>query len=619
MRRLLLLLLVAGCIFFAGLGRLPLTEPDEGRNAEVAREMLALHDGITPHFDGLTYLDKPVVFFWLVAGSFRVFGPSEWAARLPSALAALGTMMMVWLLGRSMYGERAGLIAALVFATSPMVMAFSRLVIFDMTLTFLVTAAMMAFWLAHAAEPRRRWLEYLVFLAAGTATLTKGPVGLLLPLLSIVVYAAIQRKFARLKGLAWGRGLLLFLALTSPWFIVVSLRHPDFPRYAFWDESVLRFATGHARRGGSVFYYLPVFLIGFLPWSFPLLFAGLNRIKRWRRLGSADHAAAAFLLAWALTVFVFFSISHSKLAAYVLPAFPALAVLMGKLWSAEVSPEPGRRRPDWLTAGFAVLIALGLLLATAAAWMQAPWLHRAVAAKLSPEVLETLPASLFYSGLILAALGILGRNLAARARGRVYTAGSLAVFALAMPLLAVRWWEPLKIYATTSSLRNLAEAIQRGPQRDLPVYGYYYFRTSLPFYLRRPVGLVTSDGGQLTSNYIAAHWPELARQQWAGAASARGAAPLFVNGSEFATLERTTSTPFLVLVRNTEVPDVEKFAPELEPLWSSGPYSVWEVSPGGPRHGTARAAAAEAILEGAGAGERRSRPTVQVPPSPPRF
>jgi 4-amino-4-deoxy-L-arabinose transferase-like glycosyltransferase len=576
---LLALVAVAACLFFIGLGRLPLTEPDEGRNAEVAREMLVLHDWITPHYDTLPYLDKPAVFFWLVAGSFRLLGMSEAAARMPSALAALGTVLLIWLVGRRMFGERTAWTAGVIFATSPLVMIFARVVVFDMTLAFLVTLTLAAFWLSATAERPRRGLDCLMFVAAGIATITKGPVGFLLPLLTLLVYAAVQRKFKDLRRLAWPPGILLFLAASLPWFIAVSVRNPGFPRYAFWDESVLRFATGHAHRGGSVFYYIPVFLVGFLPWSFPLLFAGINRARGWKRLREASAAPRAFLLAWAATTFVFFSISHSKLPAYFLPALPALALLLADVWCRDVKADAPGRRPDWLTAGFAVLIALGILVAATPAWLETPALHRTAVRKIHPAVLETLPSAIFFTGLIMAALGILGRNLVARSRGRIYTAGTFAIFAFTVPLLIVRWWEPIQTYAGTSSTERLAAAIARGTERDLPVYGYYYFRTGLPFYLRRPVGLVTSGGSELTSNYIAAHWPAIGEgAAWQGSSSDRSPAPLFLNGNGFAALGRASPRPFLVIVQNNEVPELAKHEVGFQPLWDAWLYSVWEVS-----------------------------------------
>ena len=259
-RHLLLLLVIAGALFFWRLGQLPLTEPDEGRNAEVAREMLALHDAVTPHYDTLPYLDKPAFFFWLVAGSFRLFGVSEWPARLPSALAALGTLLLVWLMGRRMFGESAGLVAGVIFATAPLVMVFARLVIFDMTLTFLVTLALAAFWLTHGTDGameggRRRSLEYLVFVAAGAASITKGPVGFVLPLLAIGVYAAVQRNLGALKRLAWAPGLAVFLAVSLPWFLLVSRRNPDFPRELLKQRAHVVIAVPHVP---EVFFELEI-------------------------------------------------------------------------------------------------------------------------------------------------------------------------------------------------------------------------------------------------------------------------------------------------------------------------------------------------------------------------
>jgi 4-amino-4-deoxy-L-arabinose transferase-like glycosyltransferase len=250
-RHFLLLLIVGVLLFFVGLGSLPLVEPDEGRNAEVAREMLVSGDWVTPHYNSLAYLDKPAVYFWLVAGSFRVLGTSEFAARLPSALAALGTLLLVWWMARKMFGEAVGLRAAVIWASTPLVIIFSRQVIFDMTLTLLVTLSMLAFWIDSTSAFKRPWLEMLMFAAWGVAAITKGLVGFLLPLLSLLAYQALAGRWRELKRLRWGFGTFVFLAASLPWFLTVCMRHPDFVRYAFWQESLQRFATGSAQRGGS--------------------------------------------------------------------------------------------------------------------------------------------------------------------------------------------------------------------------------------------------------------------------------------------------------------------------------------------------------------------------------
>jgi hypothetical protein len=591
----LLLLVLGACLFCAGLGRLPLIEPDEGRNAEVAREMLVSGDWITPHFDTITYLDKPAVFFSLVAASFKVWGVSEWAARLPSALMALATVFLTWFLAREMFVNSLGLEAGIIFATCPLVLAFSRLVIFDMTLTFLIVLSMGSYWLAETAGFQNPWHDVVMFASMGIATITKGPVGFIIPLLSIAGYAAVRGKIRDLKQLRWWLGTAVFLAATLPWFIAVSLRNPDFPRYALWQESLRRFAAGKVNREGGPFYYVPVFLAGFFPWSLFLLFAGWNRLKRWRELKLDTNRQIVFLLTWVIVVFIFFSLSHSKLPGYALPAFIPLSILMAQCWR-QVAPETEARTPDWLTAGFAALLGLGLLLALASQ----PWILAAkkgqLAKHLHPETMALIRPSLLYSGLILVALAIVGRNLASRARGRFLSAATFALLASTVPLLVVRWLGPITSFANFKSSRILAETILSSPEKDLPIYGYYYFRTSLPFYLRRPVGLVTTDADELTSNYLAARWPAIRRERQTAQASVASkketqethsaAVPqgdgLVVTVLEFAPRVWSSSQPFLALTRNSQVWELAYTMRQIEPMWNQWDYSVWEIPPGRP-------------------------------------
>ncbi len=564
---------MAACLFFAGLGRLPLLEPDEGRNAEVARELLASGDYVIPHFNTLPYLDKPVFFFWLVSGAFRLAGISEWAARLPSALAGLGTVLLTWFLGRRMSGDATGLRAGVVLATSPLMFVFSRLVIFDMTLTFLVTLALVSFWLASSSDFRRTWLTLVFFAAQGLATLTKGPVGFLLPWLSILVYQAVRGKLRDLKRLPWAPGLAVFFAVVLPWFIAVSLRNSDFPRYALWEESLKRFATGHARRSGSFLYYLPVFLAGFFPWSLFLLFAGWRRLKAWRELRQEENKDVLFLLAWSGTVFAFFSISQSKLPAYFLPATIPLAVLAAQVWG-EAGAEPAVRPPGWLTAGFAAVIATGLLLAGASQVMfRFASVEARAVAKIHPAVLLLIKPSLLYAGLILIALGIVGRNLAGRAHGRSLSVLTFVLVAFAAPAVAARWRSVIRNYAEASSGRALARTILASPEKDWPLYGYYYFRTSLPFYLGRPVGLVTSGGSELTSNYVSSHLRELRME-------GTPAAVLLIDGEGLRALARSKPRATLVLARKSHAANLlgvigENTSPT--PLWSEWQDTVWEI------------------------------------------
>ncbi|HEX5412774.1 MAG TPA: glycosyltransferase family 39 protein [Terriglobia bacterium] len=582
----LVLLVVAGCMFFAGIGRLALIEPDEGRNAEVAREMLATGDWITPHFNNFAYLDKPPVFFWAVASSFKLAGLSEASARFPSALAALLTVFLCWLLARRMFQHSTALYAGIVVATSPLVVVFARDVIFDMTLTLFVTAAMACYWLRESGPGRHKLLDVLFFSAMGLATLTKGPVGFLLPLLSIAAYQAFRRNLGRLKDLNWLLGLTAFFAITLPWFIAVSIRHPDFPRYAFWQESLQRFATGHSHRGGPVYYYLIIYLAGFLPWSFFLLYAAIRRVRQWRELRKEQQAPVLFLLSWVGVVFVFFTISQSKLPGYFLPAMVPLSILMSKVWTGR---EPGHeaRIPDWLTGGFATLIALGIIVAAVPHFQHYLFPHGRLERKMPHGVLVLLGPTMLYTGVILAALGVMGRNLCARAREKAPTAIMFALLACCFPLMLVRWFHPLQLFASANSSRALASAILDSPQGNFPIYGYYYFRTGLPFYLRRPVGLISSTADELTSNYIVTQWPRITREAENGelhrmlVPQESGGRPLVMDLDEW--LAKRPSTPELVLVRNSQVKQLANAVRAMDPMWTGWQYSVWEIPAGSDR------------------------------------
>ncbi len=574
------MLLLAGCAtFFFGLGRLPLLEPDEGRNAEVAREMLALGRWLVPHYDGLAYLDKPPMLFWLMAGSFKLFGLSQWAARLPSAIAALAVLLLVGYWGRRTFGRASGIKAGLIFATAPMVIIFSRLVIFDMLLTLLVTLALTGFWHGEGPAARPLGADILLFAAMGLATLTKGPVGFLLPLLVIFSYMALRRRLGEIRKLHWKWGLAVFSAIVLPWFAIVSLRHPDFPRYALWDESLRRFATSSEHRKGGLFYYLPVYLAGFLPWSFFLLALGLGRIKRWKQLFQESSAPILFLICWVGVIFVFFSISQSKLPGYFLPALVPLSILAAKAWS-DAERQAKSRVPGWVTAAFAALVLIGLAGLLASQFVGFASLRLRLAGKAPSDVLALLKPEAVYSSLILIALSVLGRDLMGRARHRWAASAAFGVVALTAPLLILRWFRPLELYAAVNSSRALASTIEKSPEKNLPVYGLYYFRTGLPFYLRRPVGLITADADELTSNYVASRWRKLnkgAPGLFLLRSEAGSAMPWDPNHPLLARGKDWRPRAALVLTREAQVPALAGPTSEIEPLWSGWRYSVWEV------------------------------------------
>lgn len=593
-RSLALLIIVAGCLFFIGLGRMPLLEPDEGRNAEVAREMVVTHDWITPHYDGLPYLDKPAVLFWMIAAAFQAFGMSAWSARFPEALAALAAVLVVWMMGRRMFSGRVGILAGIILATAPLFFGFARTVIFDMPLTLLVTISLFCFWLNRRKSCL--WLDAVAFAAMGVGAITKGPVAFLLPLITILAYYALAGRFRDIKRIHWGAGWLVLLAVALPWFIDVSLRNPGFPKYALWEESLLRFTTGaRMHRSNGPLYYIPVYFAGFFPWSFFLLFAGWKRIKAWRKLRDEAHQAEMFLFAWAGVVFVFFTISRSKLPGYILPALPPLSILAAKAWHGAFAGEAQREArprhtagaPGGLAGGFVAVIFTGLLMGALAESLHFMRPTAKALSRIPPSVTHLLPSALFHGAVILVALGVLGWRLIRRQRSGAAGWPAFTASALVVPLLAIALFQPLASYAQIDSSRDLAKTIQRSAARNMPIYGYYYFRTGLPFYLQRPIGLVTEDGDETTSNYITARFSRFHNAPAASIAQDASASPLPTRGPLIDGLELKPligNSPFLLMARNNQMSDLLSNYSGMEPLWTGWRFSILLV-PGGKKKG----------------------------------
>ncbi|MBM4293546.1 MAG: hypothetical protein FJ126_01390 [Deltaproteobacteria bacterium] len=344
-------------VFFVRLGAPGLMDPDEGRYAEIAREMLVLGDWLLPRLNFLPYLEKPPLVYWLTALSFKTFGFTEWAARLPAALSALGSVYLAYALGRALFGAGAGGYGALVLATCGGVVVLGRLLTLDMTLTFFVNLGVGLGYLAWSRNRPGLWPWAYLALALGA--LTKGPVA---PALAVLIWGAWGLMQGRGQWFAWLRWQYVFLAagLTLPWFLWVSLHYPDFLRFFLWEHHVGRYAGG-AFHAQSFLYYAPVLLGLFTPWTM-LLFWTMRRL--WGEAGPDRR----FLLLWFALPLIFFSLSRGKLVPYILPVFLPLALLVGEaLWSAQKAgwPNPGDR---WFTLSLLTWAAAAGLLSVVYVW-----------------------------------------------------------------------------------------------------------------------------------------------------------------------------------------------------------------------------------------------------------
>ena len=511
---LVLSFILGAYMLFGRLGGWPLISPDEGRNAEVAREMSQSHSWLVPTYDGLVYLDKPAFYFKTVALSFSLFGESEGAARFSSAFFGFSLLVAVFLFCRKVYDQRTAILALLIVATTPLYIAFSRFVIFDMSLAFFVCSTIFACFLAEECEEKQRLRWYLIgALSAGIATLIKGPVGFIVPTLVITIFNGVEGRLGAMKRAFALRNWAVFFAIVLPWFVGLSLLRPDFPYYGIMRESIARFTTTEFHRTQPFYYYAPVIAATFFAWSLLLpesIVAAWQERKRWSR---ADR----LFVVWAIVVVVFFSVSQSKLPGYILTAVVALGILTARIFALALNKNSGRAaRIVWHgTIPLLLLSAITALLLGAIAF--------------NPEILKSrlaskheifdffiptfLPMALSFA--IVALLSILA----------LWIRNTRLVFAafISFPILLMTVnFDLLALYAQTRSARSLAENIPATLPPATELACLECMPNGLPFYLKRFVTVLTRDGNELTSNYVmftlnsGKPWPEgvVPVEQW---------------------------------------------------------------------------------------------------------
>ncbi|MFY9609833.1 MAG: glycosyltransferase family 39 protein [Blastocatellia bacterium] len=368
-RRLILLALVSLCgvTFFLGLGRVGLWGPDEPRYAEVAREMFAGGDYISPRLCGCLWFEKPALFYWMAAGSYHLLGVCEYAARLPSALAATVTVLgLLWVLWRTGL-SRVAVASSLALATTAIFIGFARAATPDMVLTAAVTIALLAGYLWTGASGRSRIVCWVVLSAAtGVAVLAKGLVGAALVVPVFVIHLAIIGK---LKSIGWREcvgGLAIFLAVVSIWYGPVTARHGwEFLDEFFYKHHIRRYLTNRYHHPAPVYFFPFVALAGAVPWTF-FLVPAVSRLRALRPRLRAQDSMLALAWVWVGWPLIFFSFSVTKLPGYLLPVFPALAMIIGaeveRFWSGE--RERTLKAAAWLTALVLAAISVALIVYT---------------------------------------------------------------------------------------------------------------------------------------------------------------------------------------------------------------------------------------------------------------
>jgi 4-amino-4-deoxy-L-arabinose transferase-like glycosyltransferase len=469
-----LLLFLFFIVWFCNLGYRSLVRPDEGRYAEIAREMALTGDWVTPRLNGIKYFEKPPLQYWMTAAAYKAFGEHEWTARLWAALTGFAGVLLVGFAGARLFGRRAGFYSALALGSSVLYVAIGHMNTLDMGVTFFMTLGLLGFLLAQQGEQRTResrlWMG-LAWAAMGLAFLSKGLIGLVLPGATMAAYALIQRDLTFLKRLGPVSGIAIMLAIALPWIIAVSLANPEFPNFFFIHEHFQRFLTQVHPRAAPWWYFIPILLAGMLPWT-PML--GQALITAWKRDSTqASFRPRRFLLIYAGVIFLFFSTSQSKLASYILSLVPALALLLGE-WLAYARG----RKLAWLILPIAVLAIAGAV--------ASPFLVHLGSNKIPAALYAVLRKWMFAGMLTLFAASCLAMLLAWRERIESAVV-ALAAGGLLLMQIGMTGHEALSPSLSTS---QLAGSIRPLLDPDTPFYSVRTYEHTLPFYIRRTVTLV---------------------------------------------------------------------------------------------------------------------------------
>lgn len=504
---------LAALLFFYNLKTVPLFDVDEAVFAETTREMIETGNLITPTYNYSHRYDKPILIYWLMASAFTLLGTNEFAARVWSALAGCGLVLLTFFFVRARINLRSAILSALILATSLEIMVLTHLAITDMVLTFFITASLFGFFLAiHEKKRSRQTLSALTaWTAAAGAVLTKGPIGVLLPLSVILLFLWFSGRARQgMRELRVGAGTALFCSLTLPWYIAASaMTEGNFLRVFFLEHNVMRYLSVNSGHEGPWYYYLLVVAVGFLPWT-GFLPASLR--CAWKHKAESDHDGPQenlplFLLLWIFVILLFFSFSRTKLPNYVAPLFPPLTLLVGWWCDRVLLGQEGEKsvRLSAICGGVIGVIAALFLAILPFAMNSVQTNLPSLRGFASSWDFGAIPFLLAAStGLATAGFfALLRRSKPEQGFGLIIAGAVLfavVFFEGLLPRVGSTLQEPLRMLAQSASLRL-------EPPSPLIVFGLN--NPSLLFYAKRPAIIISAADFPRLREYLGRHQHQL--------------------------------------------------------------------------------------------------------------
>jgi 4-amino-4-deoxy-L-arabinose transferase-like glycosyltransferase len=475
--KLLLIALIYGLIWFGTLNYRHLIPSDEGRYAEMAREMLVTGDWITPRYNGYKYFEKPPLQVWATAIAFQVFGLGEWQARLWSALTGFLTILLIGFTGARIFNPRAGWLSALVLASCPMWVISGHFNSLDMALSAFLVSALCSLLLAQTSANKnscRNWMWVCWFMMA-LATLSKGVIGAAIPAMVFVVYSISAWDWKIWSRLHLISGTILFLLITAPWFVLISQRNPEFLEFFFIHEHLQRFTDDAHSRTGPIYYFVPLLIIGILPWIFQIPGAFAQAFVERKK----EFSSSWLLACWSVVIFAFFSVSQSKLPGYIIPIFPALALLIANRLD-RVLGNSNELGLSWKlqTFGFAILGCIGFFFISE------------ISVQARPDEIEAYAQYVYW--VIAALIALITFSALAAWQSKHQGLRSILSFASGFFLCAIIAGTGHETLGRAVSGIDLATRVKTLIPSNANIYSVRLLDHTMPFYLERTMIMVES-------------------------------------------------------------------------------------------------------------------------------